>query len=126
MIPSRKLTARTPVRLKAKIISGGETYPGFIQNVSESGMGYFIESLIKVEKDFAPKKIIELSFQIPSGETLNLDCEIIWCSRKTPDDKRLTIGIKIIKPPQKYKTFSKNLKTDYFRKKRHDFQKKND
>jgi len=126
MIPSRKLTARTPVRLKAKIISGGETYPGSIQNVSESGLGYFIESVIKVEKDFAPKKIVALSFQIPSGETLNLDCEIIWCSRKTPDDKRLTIGIRIIKPPQKYKKFSKNLKTDYFRKKRHDFQKKSD
>jgi len=126
MIPSRKLTARTPVRLKAKIISGGETYPGFIQNVSESGIGYFIESVIKTEKDFAPKKIIELSFQIPSGETLKLDCEIIWCSRKTPDDKSLTIGIKIIKTPQKYKNFSKNLKADYFRKKRHDFQKKND
>jgi len=126
MIPSRKLTARTPVRLKAKIISGGETYSGFIQNVSESGIGYFIESVIKVEKDFAPKKTIGLSFQIPSGETLKLDCEIIWCSRKTPDDKRLTIGIKIIDPPQKYKKFSKNLKTDYFRKKRQDFQKKHD
>ena len=126
MIPSRKLTARTPVRLKAKIISGGETYPGFIQNVSESGIGYFIESVIKVEKDFAPRKIIGLSFQIPSGETFKLDCEIIWCSRKTPDDKRLTIGIKIIKPPQKYKKFSKNLKAEYFRKKRQDFQKKHD
>ena len=126
MIPSRKLTARTPVRLKAKIISGGETYPGSIQNVSESGIGYFIESVIKAEKDFAPKKMIEVNFQTPSGETVNLDCEIIWCSRKKPDDKRLTIGIKIIKPPQKYKKFAKNLKTDYFRKKRHYFQKKND
>ena len=126
MIPSRKLTARTPVRLKAKIISGGETYPGSIQNVSESGVGYFVESVIKAEKDFAPKKIIELSFQTPSGETVNLDCEIIWCSRKTPDDKRLTIGIKIIKPPQKYKKFVKNLKIDYFRKKRHQFLKKHD
>ena len=126
MIPSRKLTARTPFRLKAKIISGGKTYPGSIQNVSESGIGYFIESVIKVDKDFAPKKIIELSFQIPSGETLNLDCEIMWCSRKTPDDKKLTIGIKIIKPTQKYKNFAKNLKTDYFRKKRQDFQKKHD
>lgn len=126
MIPSRKLTARTPVRLKAKINSGGKTYPGFIQNVSESGIGYFIESAIKVEKDFTPKKMIELTFQIPSGETLNLDCEIIWCSRKSPDDERLTIGIKIIKPPQKYKKFAKNLKADYFRKKRHQLHKKRD
>jgi hypothetical protein len=82
--------------------------------------------VIKVEKDFTPKTVIELSFQIPSGEAVNLDCEIIWCSRKTPNDKKLTIGIKIIKPTQKYKKFAKNLKTDYFRKKRHDFQKKHD
>jgi hypothetical protein len=61
---------------------------------------------------------------MPSGEVLNLDCEIIWSSRKAPDDKKLTIGIKIIKPPQKYKKFAKNLKTDYLRKKRHEFHKK--
>ena len=126
MIPSRKLTERTPVRLKAKIISGGETYPGFIQNVSESGIRYFIESVIKTEKDFAPKKMMELKFKLPSGETLKLDCEIIWSSRKSPDDKDLTIGIKIIKPPQKYKKFAKNLKTEYFRKKRKQLLKKQD
>ena len=126
MIPSRKLTARTPVRLKAKIILDGETYPGFIQNVSESGIGYFVESVIKVEKDFTPKKMMELNFEVPSGETLKLDCEIIWCSRKSPDDKNLTIGVKIIKPSQKYKKFAKNLEADYFRKKRHQFLKKHD
>lgn len=126
MIPSRKLTERTPVRLKAKIISGGEIYPGFIQNVSESGIRYFIESVIKTEKDFAPKKMMELKFKLPSGEALNLDCEIIWSSRKSPDDKDLTIGIKIIKPPQKYKKFVKNLKTEYFRKKRKQLLKKQD
>lgn len=126
MIPSRKLTARTPVRLKAKIILGGETYPGFIQNVSESGIGYFIESVIKVEKDFTPKKMMELNFEVSSGETLKLDCEIIWCSRKSPDDKNLKIGVKIIKPSKKYKKFAKNLETDYFRKKRHQFRKKHD
>jgi hypothetical protein len=126
MIPSRKLTERTPVRLKAKIISGDEIYPGFIQNVSESGIRYFIESVIKAEKDFVPKKMIELNFKLPSGETVNLDCEIIWSSRKTPDDKDLIIGIKILKPPQKYKKFVKKLKTDYFNKKRKQLLKKQD
>jgi hypothetical protein len=117
MIPSRKLTARTPVNLKAQIISDGETYPGFIQNVSEDGIGYVIESVFEVDKDFAPKKMLLINLQLPSGETLNLDCEIIWCTRKSPDDKRLIIGLNIIKPPQKYKKFVKRLKTDYFRKK---------
>jgi hypothetical protein len=117
MIPSRKLTARTPVTLQAKIVSGGETYTGFIQNVSESGVGYFIESVIKVEKDFAPRKKIELSFQLPSGETVLLKCEIIWYSRESSDDKKLSVGLKIIEPPQKYMKFVQNLKFERFNKK---------
>jgi hypothetical protein len=124
MIPSRKLTARTPVNLKATIISDGETYPGFIQNVSEDGIGYLIESVFEADKEFSPKKILLLNLHIPSGETLHLNCEIIWCSRKAPDDKRLTIGLQTIKPPQKYKRFVKNLKTDYLRKKRAYLHKK--
>ena len=126
MIPSRKLTARTPVDFKAKIISDGETYPGFIQNVSEDGIGYLIESVLEVDRDFAPKKMLQINLQIPSGETLNLKCEIIWCSRKTPHDKNATIGVKIIKPPQKYKKFVKKLKTDYFRKKQDYLHNKHD
>ena len=117
MIPSRKLTARIPVFLKAQIISGGKTYPGFIQNVSERGIGYFIESVIKVEEDFNPKKIIQITFQIPSGETLILDCKIVWYSRESPDDKKLTVGIKIIEPPQQYKQFVQDLKIERFNKK---------
>jgi hypothetical protein len=126
MIPSRKLTARTPVNLTAKIVSKGETHPGFIQNVSEDGIGYLLESVFEVDKDFAPKKKLSINLQIPSGETLNLNCEIIWCSRKSPDDKRLSIGLKIIKPSQKYKKFAKKLKTEYFRKKRDYLHKKHD
>ena len=126
MIPSRKLTARTPVNLKAQIISNGETYHGLIQNVSEGGIGYLIESVFEVYRDFAPRKILQVNLRIPSGETLNLNCEIIWCSRKTPDDKRVTIGLKIINPPQKYKKLVKKLKTDYVRKKRASLQKKHD
>ena len=126
MIPSRKLTSRIPVSLEAKVVSDGEMYPGSIQNLSEEGIGYLIESVIEVDKDFAPRKIILLTFQIPSGEMLNLKCEIVWCSRKSPDDKRATIGVKIIKPTQKYKKFAKKLKTEYFRKKRDSFRKKID
>ena len=126
MIPSRKLTARTPVNVKAQIISNGETYPGFIQNVSEDGIGYLIESVFEVYKDFAPQKMLQVNLRIPSGETLNLHCEIIWCSRKTPEDKSLTIGLKIINPPQKYKKLAKKLKTDYVRKKRAALYKKHD
>lgn len=114
---AKRLSTRIPVSLMAKIISGGKTYPGFIHNVSEGGIGYLIESMIDAEKNFSPKKMIVLNLQIPSGENLDLNCEIVMYSKSSPDDKRLTIGMKIIDPPEKYKEFVKTLEIDYINKK---------
>jgi hypothetical protein len=53
-----------------------------------------------------------LKFQIPSGETLNLNCEVIWLyTKKTPPPgfKQNNIGMEIIDPPLKYKEFFKTL-----------------
>ncbi len=94
---SRKI----PVSLNAKIVSGGKTYAGLIENVSEYGM----ISMIQISKDFTPEKIIELNFQIPSGEILSLNCELIWFLRMPLCNKELTLGFEIINPPQKYKEF---------------------
>jgi hypothetical protein len=116
MIPSRKLTERTSVHLQAKIVSGDETYHGIIQNVSETGIGSFIESVFKVEEGFTPKKKIKILFQAPSGETIRLDCEIIWYSRESPEDKKLSIGIKIVEPSEQYRQFVQSLKSKRFNK----------
>ncbi len=105
----KRRSDRIGLNLKAKIVSGGKVYNGFIKNVSESGIGYLITSSIHISKDFTPIKTIELNFQIPSDEILKLNCEIIWFSRTSPDAKILTLGMKIIDPPLKYSEWVKNL-----------------
>ena len=105
----RRLSQRIPVTLDAHVSSGGKTYTGFIENVSKEGVEYLMVSSIEASKDFKPEKIIELYFQIPSGETLNLNCEVQWLLRASPNDKTLTLGMKIIDPPTKYKEFINSL-----------------
>jgi hypothetical protein len=108
----RRLFKRIPLNLKAKIICDGKAYDGFIKNVSETGIGYLVTSSVHISSEFIPTKIIELNFQIPLGETLNLICEIIWFLRTSPDAKILTLGMRIIDPPPAYKEFIKNLKPE--------------
>lgn len=105
----RRAYKRIPVNLNAKIIINGKTYIGIIKNVSEEGVEYFITTSIEVSEDFTLKKIIELNFQIPSGELLNLICEMNWFLRASLYDKTLTLGMKIIDPPIRYKEFVNTL-----------------
>ena len=105
----RRRCNRIPVILKAKVIIGDKTYAGFIENVSVEGIKYSITSFFQTTKDFTPEMIIKLNFQNPSGETLNLNCELIWFSKISPNDTELTLGMKIIDPPQNYKEFVRTL-----------------
>ncbi len=105
----RRLFKRKNINLNAKIISGGKTYDGYIKNVSEGGVVYLMTFSIQVSEDFTPETIIELYFQIPSGETLHLYCEVKWFLKASLDDKTLNLGMKIIDPPPKYIEFIKTL-----------------
>jgi hypothetical protein len=86
---------RIPLNLSAKIISQGHAYDGLTENVSEGGLEYLITSL-----------------QIPSGETLTLSCEVRWFLRPSVLNTTLTLGLKILNPPDPYKEFIHSLKTD--------------
>lgn len=105
----RRLSQRIPVTLDAYFSSGGKTYTGLIENVSREGVEYLMVSSIQATKDFKPEKMIELYFQIPSGQTLNLNCEVKWLLKASQNDKLLTLGMKIIDPPQEYKEFINTL-----------------
>jgi hypothetical protein len=104
----KRHSERLLCHLKAKIISAGKTFDGFIENVSEEGLEYLISSLIQVPEDFTPEKMIKLIFQNHSGETINLTCEAKWFLRSSPDSKTLTVGMKIINPPQEYRELIRN------------------
>lgn len=90
--------------MNATITSEGNIFDGVIENVSEGGMEYLITSSIMSSGNFTPKKMIKLNFRIPSGESLDLDCEVEWFL-KTPQDenKSLILGMKIIDPPEIYR-----------------------
>jgi hypothetical protein len=97
------------VNLYVKIILGGETYYGYIDDVAQEGDEYLITCVIKVSKNFTPEKIAKIYFQIPSGETINLSCAIRWFLISQYDNKTEVIGMKIMNPPAKYEEFIRSL-----------------
>jgi hypothetical protein len=101
----RRQSARVPVNLNAKIISEDKVFDGMIENMSEDGLEYFMTSFVKVTSNFTPAKSIKLNFQIPSGEMLNLNCELIWFLETSPDEKLL--GMKVLNPPLTYRKIIK-------------------
>ena len=100
---------RTAVNLTAEIISGGKSFTGAIDNVSEGGIGYLINSSIKDSTDFTPTKNIEINFVTSSGNNIILKCEIAWFSKTPEGTSDLTLGLKIVDPPAEYKEWINNL-----------------
>ncbi len=99
---------RIAVNLKAERISGDTTHGVFIENVSEKGL-YIITAPAKSAYDFHPGSPVDLKFQLSSGETLDLNCRVIWSHKIPPHGLTSSIGMEIIDPPLKYLEFVKNL-----------------
>ncbi len=93
---------RIPVRLEAYILTAEKTYTGSIENVSEDGFEYLVHSSSKATEDFHFDKTVEIYFQIPSGEAVNIFCTVKWLSKISSVDGPLTIGIKIAEPSPKF------------------------
>ncbi len=120
------LNERTVVNLYAKIIIGGKTYNGYIENVAQEGNEYLLTCLINVStedkpkqiteihsEDFKPKKTAEVHFQTPSYGAINLSCEVIWFSVSQYDDSIEVLGMEIIHSSAQYKEFFNSLNKDY-------------
>lgn len=108
----RRYSKRIPSNLKATIVSEGKRYEGSIENISEGGVEYLLTSLIHVSGEFKPDKEMQLSFQMPSGETLNLTCEVKWYLKDSPEEETMVVGMKIIEPPQEYMELVKHLESE--------------
>jgi hypothetical protein len=87
-----------------------QKYTGFIKNISEGGIEYFVTTSVHISKKFSPQKNMGLHFQTESGESIHLRCEIRWFLRPLHHKDILTIGVKVIDPPIEYKGFLKTLK----------------
>jgi len=104
----RRRSKRKIVSLEARLVSGGVRLAGVIENLSEEGI-YMRTAPTKSVIDFSPGTPLELSFQLPSGEMLNLHCNVKWAYKTLPHGLTNSIGMEIINPPQKYKEFLKSL-----------------
>jgi hypothetical protein len=100
---------RTAVDLTAEIISDGKSFEGSIENISEGGIGYLINSSIKDSTDFKPSKLIDINFRTHSGNKILLKCEIVWFSRHPANTGELALGLKILSPPSEYKEWITNF-----------------
>ncbi len=98
------------VNLNGNVYSEGKIYPGIIEYISNEGMEYMISSSIQVSKDFTPPQIIQLNILTPLGNWLNLTCNVICFLRSEPEDKTLTMGMKVLNPPPQCMEFIETAK----------------
>lgn len=100
---------RYPVALNATVVADGESYEGIIGNVSQEGLGYTITTMIESEKDIGPRQMLGLRFMIPTGELIELACEIRWYIRPAPGRRSSVAGLKIIEPSPRYLEWIKRI-----------------
>ncbi len=104
----KRACKRFPVSLEAKLTSGYINYAAFVGNLSEYGL-YVITVHTENPKDLNPKIRLELQFQLPSGETLKLNCRKKWAYKITQNSLINNIGMEILNPPLEYKEFLSTL-----------------
>lgn len=106
----RRHEKRIIFNLKAELISNGKSYEVFIDNLSENGI-YVTTAPTETAIDFITGTILELKLPLPSGEALNLHCEVRWLYSYKLRSFRIVnnMGLQIIEPSLKYKEFLKTL-----------------
>jgi hypothetical protein len=105
---------RVDFKVKAKSILKNIGYQGSIENFSREGMLKIIPNGQVLE--MLPGTTIGVSFQTPSGETLNLECEVKWIRHHSdlPFGMKHHIGMEIKNPPQQYTEFVEGLYNESF------------
>ncbi len=97
---------RTPVNVKAELVSGLGNYKGSIMDLSDDGL-YLVTEPTKASTDFIPGNSVNVKFQTHSGKNLTLNCEVAWLHiHKTPPYGLTNeMGVGIIDTPQEYREF---------------------
>jgi hypothetical protein len=109
----RRRSERQSVVFKAEIISENKSYAGVIKNLSEHGA--YVETVpTKVVNDFIPGNFITVKFQLPTGETLTIQYEVMWlyskkCLPGGLNLKQNSLGIEIKESSKKLNDFLKTL-----------------
>lgn len=109
----KRRSPRVDFRVRAESTLRNIRYQGNIENFSREGMLKIIPNgqVLNV----LPGTRIEVNFQIPSGETFRLECEIKWQRHypNMPFGLRHHLGLEIKNPPRKYNEFIQGLYSLY-------------
>ena len=108
----KERSKRIYLGLKAELFSNSKSYLGVIPNLSVNGICLYVETTpTEIAINFASGEKLELKFQTPSGETINLHCELEWLhiNNNPPDGFTYKMGLEIIESHSKYREFIKTL-----------------
>lgn len=105
----RRSHKRICLHMKARIIFDDETYEGYIENVSENGIGSFITSSLKSKEALVYSDIIELDVENPLDETIHLNCRVKWIKRGLFSGTVIGLGVEIIDRIAEYRNWLKKL-----------------
>lgn len=75
---------------------------------------HLLGSLKVITNDFAPEKTVEVSFQTPSGNQIEVKCSPVWFSWDA-SKKEAAAGMKIVDHSMVFTQFMKDLKEDQAR-----------
>jgi hypothetical protein len=99
---------RIAVDLRAERISGDETRSILIENISETGL-QILTAPAEEDSEFDPGTMIQLKLMLANGESLDLDCTVMWADKQQPDDQASSVGMKIEAAPFRYREFVQSL-----------------
>ena len=101
---------RFVISMHANISIGEKTYKGVIGNISEEGILSSLTTSITTDENFLPQKNVEMNLDLPTGETVDLNCEIRWFLKPSEQRKTIMLGLYIIDPPSEYTAWLKKFK----------------
>ncbi len=94
----KRKAKRITIGFGADIAYEGKNYRGITENLSESGAG-IITDPIDIPADFKPGTKLEMQFEPQPGESITLDCNIMWVNNVSSNGKTKRVGMKIIDAP---------------------------
>lgn len=109
---AKRRSRRFNVYLNAALSSGSVSHEAFIGNISEDGIYVRIRSA-GAGIDFTPETAFDCNLILPSEETLNLRCRLIWAYEipviNQPGRAAYNLGLEVLNQFPEYKDFYKNV-----------------
>lgn len=95
---------RIAVGYKAEILYEGSSFDCVIENLSTAG-AYIITVSASSVSELKPDEMLELRFEPEPGETVSLNCRIIWLKLTLPHRLTVRIGLEILNPSWEQSNF---------------------